>query len=168
MTRGLYIGRFQPYHGGHQAVLEQISREADEIIVGIGSAHASHTPTDPFTAGERIAMIYGALRKLRRWFYVIPLPDLNRNAVWVSHVKSMTPPFETVYSNNHLVVELFTEAGMHVKRPPLYQRDTYSGTAIRKLMLEGAEWKHLVPEPVAEVIDEVGGVNRLRNICQSD
>lgn len=168
VERGLYIGRFQPYHFGHQAVLEQISREVDEIIVGIGTAQASHTPADPFTSGERTAMIYGALQKLGRWFYVIPLLDINRNAVWVSHVESMTPPFEVVYSNNPLVVELFTEAGVEVRRPPLYKREIYSGTAIRRLMLDGGDWRGLVPESVAEVIDEISGVVRLRNISKSD
>lgn len=168
VERGLYIGRFQPYHLGHQAVLEQISREVDEIIVGIGTAQASHTSADPFTAGERIAMIYGALRKLGRWFYVIPLPDVNRNAIWVSHVKSMTPPFEVAYSNNPLVIELFTEAGVEVRRPPLYKRDIYSGTAIRSLMLDGKDWRGLVPDSVARVIDEICGVERLRNISKSD
>ncbi|HPE63870.1 MAG TPA: adenylyltransferase/cytidyltransferase family protein, partial [Methanothrix sp.] len=31
MKRGLYIGRFQPYHLGHQAVLQKIVEEVDEI-----------------------------------------------------------------------------------------------------------------------------------------
>ncbi|MGB9902904.1 nicotinamide-nucleotide adenylyltransferase [Methanothrix sp.] len=168
MRRGFYIGRFQPYHMGHHLVLEQISREVDEIIVGIGTAQISHTVTDPFTAGERIAMIYGALRELGRWFYIIPLPDINRNAVWVSHVKSMTPPFEVVYSNNPLVVELFTEAGMEVRRPPMYRREIYSGTVIRRLMIEGGDWRHLVPDAVAKVIEEIKGVERLRNISKKD
>ena len=58
--RGLYIGRFQPYHLGHQAVLESISEEMDEIVVVIGSAQESHTIDNPFTAGERMEMISGA------------------------------------------------------------------------------------------------------------
>jgi len=166
--RGLYIGRFQPFHLGHKAVLEKIAEEVDEIVVGIGTSQASHTPADPFTAGERIAMIYGALRKLGRWFYIIPLPDVNRNAVWVSHVKSMTPPFDVIYSNNPLVVELFTEAGLEVRRPFMYKRETYSGTIIRKMMIDGDDWRPLVPVPVAKIIDEINGVERLKNICRSD
>ena len=38
MKRGFYIGRFQPYHNGHQSVLEHIAGKVDEIIIGIGSA----------------------------------------------------------------------------------------------------------------------------------
>ncbi len=47
--RGLYIGRFQPYHLGHQAVLEKIAEEVDEIVIVIGSAQESHTAENPFT-----------------------------------------------------------------------------------------------------------------------
>ena len=53
MSRGFYIGRFQPYHYGHQAVLEQIAGSVDEIVIGVGSAQVSHTLDNPFTAGEK-------------------------------------------------------------------------------------------------------------------
>ncbi len=166
--RGLYIGRFQPYHLGHQAVLRKIAQEVDEIVVGIGSAHESHTPENPFTAGERVTMIDGALKDLEATCYVIPLEDVARNAVWVSHVRAMTPSFEVVYSNNPLVVRLFTEAGVTVKRPPMYKRELYSGTRIREMMISGANWEGLVPEPVAAAIKEIDGVDRLRTVGKDD
>ena len=166
--RGLYIGRFQPYHLGHQAVIHKIAEEIDEIVVVVGSAQESHTPENPFTAGERLAMIYSALEDLRERCYIIPLQDIDRNAVWVSHVLSMTPAFDLVYSNNPLVVELFAEAGIEVRMPPMFGRGSYSGTAIRKLMVEGGDWKCLVPEPVASVIDKIRGTERLANISRID
>ncbi|MDF0592047.1 nicotinamide-nucleotide adenylyltransferase [Methanotrichaceae archaeon M04Ac] len=169
MRRGLYIGRFQPYHLGHQAVLQKIAEEVDEIVVGLGSAQASHTPENPFTAGERISMIWPALKSLDATCYVIPLWDIARNAVWVSHVRAMTPSFDLVYSNNPLVVELFAEAGVEVRRPPMYRREVYSGTAIRRMILSGDEsWKRLVPFSVASVIQEIGGVERLKNVSCGD
>jgi nicotinamide-nucleotide adenylyltransferase len=166
--RGLYIGRFQPYHLGHQAVIHKIAEEVGEIIIVVGSAQASHTPENPFTAGERLSMIYRALEDLRDRCYVIPLQDVDRNAVWVSHVLSMTPAFDLVYSNNPLVVELFTEAGIEVRKPPMYSREVYSGTVIRKLMVDGSDWESLVPVPVAFVIAEIGGAERLINIRRDD
>jgi nicotinamide-nucleotide adenylyltransferase len=166
--RGLYIGRFQPYHLGHQAVLRKIAEEVEEIVIVIGSAQESHTPDNPFTAGERVAMIYGALEDLRSRCYVIPLQDVKRNAVWVSHILSMVPPFQAVYSNNHLVAQLFAEAGIEVRKPPMYQREVYSGTAIRRLMLEGGDWRSLVPGSVARAVEEAKGVQRLANISSND
>ena len=168
MKRGFYIGRFQPYHNGHQAVLEGIAGETDEIVIGVGSAQLSHQPDNPFTAGERVLMITRALASLECPFYVIPIEDIKRNALWVAHVKSMTPPFELCYSSNPLVVQLFNEAGVTVQSPAMYERDTHSGTEIRRRILNGEPWKQLVPPAVVKVIDEISGVNRLRQIAGDD
>jgi len=168
MTRGFYIGRFQPYHNGHQAVLEQVATSVDEIVIGVGSAQLSHELENPFTAGERVLMITRSLALLDRPIYVIPIEDIQRNALWVSHVKSMTPPFDRVFSSNPLVMRLFVESGHRVHSPELYERQTHSGTAIRRRMLSDEPWEHLVPQAVVRVIREIDGVERLRQIAQSD
>ena len=168
MKRGFYIGRFQPYHEGHQYVLEQIAKEVDEIVIGIGSAQLSHTIDNPFTAGERVLMITRSLQDIPCPFYVIPIEDIRRNALWVAHVLSMTPPFDLCYSSNPLVVRLFTEAGVTVRSPAMYERRTRSGTGIRKRMLNGRPWKQLVPPAVVDVLAEIDGVARLRQIARND
>jgi len=168
MRRGFYIGRFQPYHNGHQSVLEHIAHEVDEIVIGIGSAQLSHMADNPFTAGERVLMITRALASLGCPFYVIPIEDIRRNALWVAHVQSMTPPFDLCYSSNPLVVQLFKEAGVTVQSPAMYERETLSGTGIRSCMLNGDPWKDLVPPAVVQVLKEIDGVERLRQISQQD
>ena len=168
MKRGFYIGRFQPYHNGHQSVLEHIAGDVDEIIIGIGSAQLSHQIENPFTAGERVLMITRALSSLDRPFYVIPIEDIKRNALWVAHVKSMTPPFDLCYSSNPLVVQLFREAGTTVHSPAMYERETLSGTEIRRRMLGGDPWESLVPPDVVSVIEEINGVERLCQIAGDD
>ena len=168
MKRGFYIGRFQPYHEGHQYVLKQIAQEVDEIVIGIGSAQLSHTTENPFTAGERVLMITSSLSDIACPFYVIPIEDIKRNALWVAHVLSMTPPFDLCYSSNPLVVRLFGEAGIAVKSPAMYERRTHSGTEIRRRMLNGKPWKRLVPPAVVQVLDEIDGVTRLRQTACND
>lgn len=166
--RAFYIGRFQPYHFGHHKVITRIAEEVDELVIGIGSAQKSHDPNDPFTAGERVLMLHNALEDLSIRHYILPIEDVRYNSIWVHHVAARTPRFDVVYSNNPLVIQLFREAGFCVKESPLYVRETFSGTEIRKLMIAGDEWKHLVPKPVSEVIEEVDGVTRLRNVAKSD
>jgi len=168
MKRGFYIGRFQPYHNGHQLVLEHIAHEVDEIVIGIGSAQLSHLVDNPFTAGERVLMITRALASLGCPFYVLPIEDIKRNALWVAHVQSMTPPFDLCYSSNPLVVQLFKEAGIKVLSPAMYERETLSGTEIRRRMLNGELWKKLVPPKVVQVLKEIDGVERLRQISRQD
>jgi nicotinamide-nucleotide adenylyltransferase len=168
MRRGLYLGRFQPYHLGHHQVIKQIAKEVDEIIIGIGSAQKSHEIENPFTAGERVLMVSGALEEFDIEHYVIPIEDIQRNSLWVSHVKSMVPSFEIAYTNNPLVIELLNEAGIEVKQSPLFKRNSYSGTEIRRRMLKGEKWEQFVPKKVIEIIRGIDGVNRLKTIAQSD
>ncbi|MDV0443510.1 nicotinamide-nucleotide adenylyltransferase [Methanorbis rubei] len=168
MKRGLYVGRFQPYHNGHNAVIDSIANEVDELIIGIGSAEISHDLRHPFTAGERVLMISRALKNIDIPIYIIPLEDVKRNALWVSHVKSMTPPFDTVYTSNPLVIQLFREAGITVTSPPMYQREMLSGTSIRARMIAGENWDECVPPEVADVIREIHGIDRIRQIAKTD
>ena len=168
MRRGFYIGRFQPYHNGHHEVLEHIAKEVDEIVIGIGSAQLSHQVDNPFTAGERVLMITRALESLGCPYYVIPIEDIQRNSLWVAHVRSMTPPFDLCYSSNPLVVRLFTEAGVKVQSPAMYERETLSGTKIRERILNGKPWKKLLPPAVVQVIREIDGDERLCQIARTD
>ena len=168
--RGFFVGRFQPYHLGHHEVVKNIINEVDELIIGIGSAQDSHTLENPFTAGERVLMIVRALEELKidKRVYVIPLEDIYRNSLWVSHVCSMVPPFKVVYTNNPLVRRLFKEAGFEVRHTKMFNRNEYQGTEIRKKMLEGGDWEKYVPKAVAEVIKEIDGISRIREIAGRD
>ena len=165
--RGILIGRMQPVHNGHMQVIKRILNEVDEIIIGIGSAQLSHELKDPFTAGERIVMMNQALSDAgvdSSRYYIIPMQDINFNAIWVSHVKMLTPPFSIVYSGNSLVKQLFSEEGYEVRQPPLYDRLHLSGTEVRKRILEDSNWQELVPEATVNLINEIDGTERLKNL----
>ena len=168
MTRGFYIGRFQPYHDGHHSVVERIAEEVDELVVGIGSADQSHTTRNPFTAGERIMMITKSLHGLDLVTYPVPIEDLNRNSVWVSHVQSMSPDFDIAYSNNPLVTQLFEEAGLRVRGSKMFNREVLEGTEVRERMIEDRDWESLVPDAVVEVVEETDGIQRIQRISQTD
>jgi len=171
MRRGIYIGRFQPPHLGHIYAISKVLEEVDELIIGVGSAQISHTLDNPFTAGERLLMLRLALLEhnidLCR-VYIIPIPDIEMNHVWVRYVSMLVPPFHIAYSNNPLVIRLFKEAGYETKRIPLYDRSRFSGKRIRELMLSNGPWEKLVPKSVASFIKEIGGVERLKEIAQTD
>jgi nicotinamide-nucleotide adenylyltransferase len=168
MVRGFYIGRFQPFHDGHLAMVEHIAAEVDEVVVGIGSAGDSHSEHDPFTAGERIMMVTKALADVDVLSYAVPIEDLDRNSVWVSHVQSMSPSFEVAYSNNPLVIQLFREAGIEVRQSRMFNREDLEGSEIRQAMIDGDDWEHRVPEAVVEVIEEIDGVERIQQVAKTD
>ena len=166
-VRGILIGRMQPVHNGHREVIKQILTEVDEIIIGIGSAQLSHELKDPFTAGERIVMMSQALAEKDvdpSRYYIIPMQDINFNAIWPSHVKMLTPPFSIVYSGNPLVKQLFCEEGYEVRQPPLYDRLHLSGSEVRRRILNDENWQELVPQASVDLITEINGVERLKNL----
>ena len=170
-VRGILIGRMQPVHNGHVQVISKILEEVDEIIIGIGSAQLSHEIKDPFTAGERIVMMTQALADIEvdpSRYYIIPMQDINFNAVWVSHVKMLTPPFSIVYSGNPLVKQLFSEEGFEVKQPPLYDRLHLSGTEVRKRINNDLNWKELVPKATIDLMSEINGVERIKNLSKKE
>ncbi len=169
--RGLLVGRMQPVHEGHLDVIKRILNEVEEVIIGIGSAQLSHTLKDPFTAGERVMMLTKALTENgvpASSYYIIPIEDIICNSVWVAHVKMLTPPFKHVYSGNPLVQRLFVEAGYQVTEPPLFNREIYSGTEVRRRMLQGEDWEALVPDSVLEVIEEIEGISRLNHLSKKE
>ena len=166
--RGFYIGRFQPYHNGHHRMVEEIATEVDELVLGIGSAGDSHTHRNPFTAGERIMMVTKSVAEFDITTYAVPIEDLDRNSVWVSHVQSMSPRFDVAYSNNPLVIQLFEEAGVEVRQSPMFNRDVLEGTELRERMITGGDWEGLVPGPVSDIVHEIGGLERIRRVSESD
>ena len=165
--RAIFIGRFSPFHIGHLEIVKNIMEEEDELIIAIGSAQQSHTEDNPFTAGERALMIRDSLLEesidLQKVF-IIPIPDIFRNPVWVQHVISFCPEFSVVYTNNSLLRRLFSEAGIQVKSPKLVKRSVYKGTYIRQLMTDDEKWEHLIPSSVTKFIIKIEGIKRIREI----
>ncbi|NYZ79043.1 nicotinamide-nucleotide adenylyltransferase [Candidatus Micrarchaeota archaeon] len=168
--RGLFIGRFQPFHNGHLKGIEWALKRCDELVIAVGSTQRSFDRMDLFTAGERVEMIRRVLKakKLEGRCIIIPVSDINNNALWVSHLESLCPEFRVVFSNNPLVKLLFSGTGKKVLEVPLFERKRCDGTCIRKLMLSGNKWKELVPPEVAGFIAESGGAERLRSISKGD
>ncbi len=167
--RAFIIGRFQPFHLGHLKMVEDLAKKHDYIIIGIGSAQESHTLENPFTAGERHLMISNTLENRKIYnYYLVPIEDIHRNAIWVAHIEAISPPFHKVYAGNPLTKRLFEERGYKVETPQLYERKKYSGREVRRRMIAGENWEELVPEEVANVIKEIDGVQRIREIAKSD
>jgi nicotinamide-nucleotide adenylyltransferase len=160
--RGLVIGRFQPLHKGHLAVIRDALKSCDDLVVVIGSAELSHTAENPFTAGERYQMLLSSLTDGERSrVHIIPVRDVNRYAAWVSHVESLVPPFDVIFSNNDLTRSLFSEAGYEARRTKAYSPKSYCGTEIRRRIAASEKWEQLVPGPVASIVEALDGRRRL-------
>jgi len=170
-SRGLYVGRFQPFHLGHLHAINHILSEVDEVVIVIGSAQYSHQLNNPFTAGERVTMVRKALDEAKippLKYWIIPIRDMHVHMMWVAEVKGYTPKFETIYSNEPLTCRLFMEGGFPVKSIPFNKRHLYLATEIRDRMLKNRSWTELVPKSTAEYIREIDGVSRLQDLAKTD
>jgi len=166
VKRCLMIARFQPLHYGHYHVLKWCVSRCEEVVVVIGMASQSHTPENPFTAGERILMV----RETLKWaklpldkVITITLPTLEVSRASIHYVKLYSPPFNAVVTLNPIIARIFIEEGYEVLEPPAYNREKCRGSFIRRLIASGDEsWKNYVPPPVAEIIEAIDGVSRIR------
>lgn len=151
-SRGLYVGRFQPFHLGHLAALKYILEKHDEAIIAIGSAQHSYTLENPFTLGERIEMIYLTLKQEKIYDRVVitSVPDVEMHDIWVNLVIQNSPQFDVVYSNEFLTRLLFKEKNFDVREIPFFDRERYEATKIRQLIANGKEWTEFVPKSVAD------------------
>lgn len=171
VNRGLYVGRFQPFHLGHLEAIRIVLENIDELVIVVGSAQYSHNSNNPFTAGERLVMVRQALEEAgadysRLW--IVPVPDVHLHMLWVSALEGYTPKFNVVFSNEPLTRRLFMEKGYKVKNIRFIERKNYNSTLVREKMLKDESWTALVPKSVAKFIAEIDGVNRLRDLARTD
>ena len=164
MKKGLILGRFQPFHLGHLSVIQEILNEQIEPIICIGSAQKGNTKDNPFTTVERKTMIKAVMSNLDCEYRTYVITDLNNNDKYVSYLEKLVPEFDVVYSGNSLVQRLFKAAGYIVVKPRVINREVWEGAAIRRAMMEGDEWEVAVPPQIVDIIHELKGTERLKNL----
>jgi bifunctional NMN adenylyltransferase/nudix hydrolase len=84
----VYVGRFQPFHHGHLALLQRALALAPLCVVVIGSANQARTPKNPFTWGQRAQMINDALPSAERArVRLLPMRDYYDLQRWTAAVR---------------------------------------------------------------------------------
>ena len=87
---GVFIGRFQPLHIGHEHVIRQALDQVKRLIVLVGSANVARDPRNPFTFDERAAMIRSAFAyEIAEGRVIVePLHDHHySDTAWVAEVQ---------------------------------------------------------------------------------
>jgi bifunctional NMN adenylyltransferase/nudix hydrolase len=84
----VFIGRFQPFHNGHKAVIDTALEQAKQVVVVIGSSFRSRNIRNPFTFEERKAMIEAVYPSDR--VLVVPVSDFPYDDnKWVNAIQSI-------------------------------------------------------------------------------
>lgn len=85
----VFIGRFQPFHRGHLAVIEAGLEQAHQLIVLCGSSHVPRSTRNPWSCQEREQMLRACLPEhVQERVLVAPLMDSPyNNECWVRNVQ---------------------------------------------------------------------------------
>ncbi|MHA2502163.1 MAG: nicotinamide-nucleotide adenylyltransferase [Candidatus Kariarchaeaceae archaeon] len=170
-TRGLIIGRYQPPHLGHLAVIQHALEQVDEVIVGIAAAQISHTLKNPLTAGERVELMRVMLDNAGidpKRYWIVPTQDIMDNALWVAHLKRLLPRFDIFFGNNPFTDLLFSEYGIECRTTPMFEREKFEASRIRDLIIKQKSVEDFLDTDVARLLKEFGIPKRMRGIIESD
>ena len=85
----VFIGRFQPFHIGHLAVIKTALAQSKQVILLIGSAKQPRSTRNVFNVDERIQMVLSAFSSEdAARIHCVPLVDILYNdAGWVTSVE---------------------------------------------------------------------------------
>lgn len=155
------VGRFQPLHKGHVALVKAAQERCGEVAIALGSTQAKPSLRNPFTAPERRQMLAAVFPGVP----VFDVPDIHDPSRWVGHCLALTGPVDRVFGNDDQTLDLFEQAHVPVERPGLVERGQYQASAIRALLAEDdPAWRKAVPPAVADLLQEWDAPRRLMRL----
>jgi cytidyltransferase-like protein len=167
-VRVAVTGRFQPFHWGHFEYLLEATRLGDVLVVGItnpsreatyvseAGGQRANPVSNPFTYQQRVEMISKSLHRYWPELAVefrgcdLRSPELLRASLGQCEVVATT-----IYDEwGEEKAAMISGAGYEVA--VLWRRANASklvtGTEVRRRLLTGTSWEHLVPSGSAAVI----------------
>ena len=162
---GLLIGRFQPFHLGHlDAVLFGLAR-TDSLSICIGSSNKYNEKKNPFSATERREMILSSIEpSIINRVKIFDIPDVDNHEKWTFEIDQIVPKYDVVFTNDEFTKTLFEKHQINVIQVMLKDREKFSGTNIRQLILDDKNWQDLVPQGTRKVLDKINAIERLKNL----
>jgi bifunctional NMN adenylyltransferase/nudix hydrolase len=95
----IFIGRFQPFHSGHLKVVQEGLKQAEKLIVLIGSAWQPRNTRNPWSHQEREDMLRACLTEAdNARLHCLPLMDVPYNdELWMRNVQSTVSGLVTAH-----------------------------------------------------------------------
>ncbi|MFH1589814.1 MAG: hypothetical protein ABIB43_04575 [archaeon] len=165
-----FIGRFKPLHLGASAVLEGLCKEADEVIIGIGSSN-KYNLRNPFTAEETEDMIDAYLSPNHSNYSIVRIPDyahipkFNNGNVWTEHVLKEFGSLDAFVTGNEYVNKLLEPHYKIIHSAefvPFEKRTRLRASAVRVEMARNGPWQSMVPEEVKEYLQNNSLIKRFK------
>lgn len=156
--RALFVGRFQPLHKGHKSVIDNL-KDIYDLEIAIGSFEKSHTFENPLSGRERAEVLRNCFPDIE----TNEVPDVPSDREWTRKILEEIE-FDFVVSGNSHTRKCFQNFNIEVTEPDFKEPERFKGENIRNRIIEGKEWKHLVPECALQVLEELNFEERVRNV----
>ena len=158
------IGRFQPFHNGHLALLRQALSTAQQVVVVLGSAYQARSPKNPFTWQERAQLIHASLSaEDAQRVCCVPVRDYYDEPRWVQAVMAAVQSQVPAHTSIGLVGHFKDDSSNYLARFPgwtlisLPRQGDFDATPVRELYWNlaaqpeahvWAQLERLLPTPV--------------------
>ena len=164
------IARFKPLHNGGALMLESVCEKAYHVVIGIGSSN-KYNARNPFTVDESKEMIdrFLAGRFSNYSFVSVPdfghIPEYSDGQKWREYILENYGELDHFITSNDYVRKLL-EKDYDIIHPasliPKEKQFMLRATQVRVEIARDGNWKDLVPEKVAEYLEEKALVGRFR------
>lgn len=185
---GVIHGRFQVLHNDHLRYLLAGKERCDHLVIGVTNPDPScvrqeqadpgrgSAEANPLTYYERQVMVRKALVQSGvrlEDFSIVPLP-ISQPELYRHYVPLDAVFFLTVYDDwGRAKKARFEALGLQVEvlweRSP--EQKGLSGEMVRRAIMDGSDWRKMVPAAVAELVEQWGLSKRLRSLeghgCES-
>ena len=135
MTNYIILGRFQPFHIGHEFLVNEAAKlvgKDDKITIAIGSAQAGGEMLNPWFADERKAMIEQWIESQDAGLKIdiVTIEDINDPPNWVEHAKQFHGEGVLV-SSDEMTLELYNKSNFGTIHITLQNRQNLAGWRVR-------------------------------------
>jgi nicotinamide-nucleotide adenylyltransferase len=133
MAKGIVLGRFQPFHNGHEHLVLEALELFQEVTIAVGSAQEEWTTNNPFSFSERQEMIesWATGMNFSERITVVGIEDINDPPNWVEHA-SKTHGRGTLVTSDESTKELYASKKFPVQWIGLHEREQFEGWRVRQ------------------------------------
>lgn len=154
----VFIGRFQPFHGGHIHVIEEALKVSKKVLVLVGSAYSPRDIRNFLTFEERKQIIEEEYKHTHR-VQVLPLRDhLYNDDRWVSQVQKQVLKVASPSDNIAIIGHSKDESSYYLSIFPQFKQlevknyKNLNATDIRHYLLEGYIPEAVLPSVMSQII----------------
>lgn len=165
----VFIGRFQPIHNAHLAIIQQAKLLCNKLIIVTGSAEQPRTYKNPFTSQEREHMLLDATRGLLDFKFSIDIEKnidtIYNDQAWAIRIQSIVNKYTgKLACNIGIIGHKKDESSFYLDMfpqwtfEPVEEIEPLGATDIRDLFFRPScnmnFIKHVVPQSTYEFLDK--------------